>query len=347
MGNVAKTIFGYSTQFTAAPGGVQLTVPEVGVTVTAATPGSAIRMAWQAVTDKLNATLAGGGTAPPRPNEGTYHEGVAQRLRAVNALLVPHGYYALSEDLTGAQIANLETAAAKAKGLASPLPKAVEDEIVEALFDPLRGVKPRALNMVGLWMKSDTLKEFSHVVEQAYMAFYTGEMITVSMVLTPVIEGVLLRWFGFDPSKPDPKPGPQTLLNFVAEKTCSDAPQMVHPLLVEENIWAFANVFERLFFSWHTDAHKSSFFNRHYIAHLMGTDDFFRRNNVVRLLLLSDLLAHIVAACDGQHDRFETENKEFEERAAYYLARAEYGLSNKGGLWYAKLMNEHKNFKFA
>jgi hypothetical protein len=184
------------------------------------------------------------------------------------------------------------------------------------------------------------------VVEQAYMAFYTFEFISLMMVLAPVIEGVLLRWTGFDPLKPDAKPGREAFLDFVAEKTCSDTSQMIHPLMVEEHIWAFANVFEKLFFAWHTDAPSSGFFNRHYMAHLMGTGDFFRRNNVVRAMLLSDLLAHIVAACNGQHERFETGTEEYEERAAYYLARAEHGLSNEGGLRYVKLMSEHKNFRF-
>ena len=310
--------------------------------------GRTIRDAWVAVQEELDSMEKKGQKPPETYFNDPYFDNLAKKLQAINRELSKFGFCAIAEDLNEAEMRKLEKICDEIQKLSQDqikdksINEQIENQIVGVIIGPLRSADQRALNMVGMYMKVDHLKEFSHLVEQAYFNFFSADAISTTMVLVPVIEGLLLSWYGFDLSKGHSLPEDNQLLNFVAEQECMDN-QMIHPLMVEEYIRTFVYTYKNIFHASHEEAEKKSFFNRHYIAHMMGPGKFFKRNNAYKIMLLTDLLAHIIAACKGQHDRWHTETSEFKPRSEYYRRRFEIALDFTGNSQFTFLM-EHKNF---
>ena len=232
--------------------------------------GRTIRDAWEAVQKELDRMEKKGEIPPKTLFHGQYHDNLAKRLYAINREISKFGFYVIAEDLNEANVSKLEKICDKIQNLSQVrlkdknINEQIENEILEAIIDPLRSADQRALNMVGLYMKVDHLKEFSHLVEQAYFNFFSAEVISTTMVLVPVIEGLLLSWYGFDLSKGHSLPEDNQLLNFVAEQECIDN-QMIHPLMVEEYIRTFVYTYKNIFHASHEEAEEKSFFNLNFV----------------------------------------------------------------------------------
>lgn len=345
--NFPRTAFGYEIKVVAHANDYELTVPSFpNITARSQSLGRAIRDVWPKVQAELDQLEAAGKPAPATHLWGAHHDKVAKRLSIVNRTFLQYGFFA-SGDLTLPELVDAEKVAETLRKQYSTPPsdpnarKVIENLIFASLKGVVIGNHLRAANVAGLWMKVPTLQKFSHFIESANLLYYQSEYIPLVLTLSPVIEGVLLNWFGYDYTK-DSMPDESKLLNFMVEQFPPN-PKGNHPLIWEEYVRAFAYIYENIFRGTHKTAHDDQFFNRHYVAHGMGEGWFYQRNNVCKLTMLADLLAHIVADSTGFHDRFNVTRQETEPHEKTYEKILNFYLQMSLGE--QDLLKKHSHFK--
>lgn len=274
-----------------------------------------------------------------------FHQNVQIRMFKVNQVLTRFGYSIIADEVSGKDMAELEVIcnSINLNNLTDVEKYDIENRLAVVFSNYVMSPANRALTMSSLIMKAEHIKKFSHLVEQANMSLFRGEFISTIMILIPVVEGVLLSIYGFDSN--NNKPGENQLLNKWAELEYKyNSKQLPHPFMFDEYIRAFIEIWHQTIFNKHQTAKDNSYFNRHYIAHLMGEGNFYTRNNAYKLVLLVDLLAHVMAICHGQHQRFsfDTEDQGYIRRRDYYKSLA---LNFYDHRHYYQLMQEHMFFQ--
>jgi hypothetical protein len=89
-------------------------------------------------------------------------------------------------------------------------------------------------------------------------------------------------------------------------------------------LWGMCELLGRYFWDGFAGAPRLGYFNRNYAAHLAGKGRFYRPSNVIRLILLTDLLAEIVAAAHGKHALFSASDKVQAKRREFYMAELKF-----------------------
>jgi hypothetical protein len=337
-----RMVFGYPLEIYKKGNQYIAEVSELGIKEKSESKGSAIRQIFKSVKEKLKES-----PFDPKPpdDQFSYHHSVQLRMVKVNQKITNFGFSVLADDLTMPDIVKLEQIANSIdlnKEYSKTEYEEIENEIADVFSKYLRNPHYRALNMTSLIKNTDHVKKFSHIIEQAYISFFRGEYISTVMCLIPVVEGILLSLYGFEANSP--KPSERQLLNRWAELEYKyGARQMIHPFMVDEYIRAFIELWEQTFFQKHQRAEDIMFFNRHYVAHLMGEGNFYTRNNAYKLITMIDLLVHVIAACTGKHTRFhfDTTDKEYILRCILYQSLYESSFRNIN----ERIMRTHEFFK--
>ncbi len=330
-----RTVLGYRIKTWRSGQAFKANIPVLPKTNVASKDfGRCIRDLYDKAETALQKLTVSGRVVPSRAFETSerdipfgYHDAVASTIRDTNRLLNKYGFY-VSGHHTHHQLTAARLAAEKVKQLyGEELPTDIaayteaENIIFESVFTSIWGLDRRAESMAGLFLKVDHLRKFSHLVEQAYISLYRQEPIAVMTTLVPVVEGILLSFYGFDLTSSSHSPDPERrLLNHLAAQwpSVTNFPIDLAPLLYDEYLRCFLWITHNIFYRDAQAAPGKGFFNRHYAAHLLGADDFCSRNNAFKMVALIDLLGHLIAVNVGQHDLFHTTNAEVGPRKGYY-----------------------------
>ncbi len=337
----SKYVFGYEVNIEKIEGKDTYIakVDELGIEGKAQNKGRAIRQVF----DKIGRSLKLGNLEVNKNNYSRSENTFENRVLTVNHKISNFGFCVIAEDIS---IDDLE----KLEGICKDIDlninysieeiENIENEIALAIKDNLLGTEKRAYNMSFLIMKTEHICKFSHLIEQAYISFFREEYISTIMTLVPVVEGILLSVYGFESSEKN-KPKVEKLLNKWAELQYTHN-ENIKPVMIDEYIRAFIDICQQTVFSAHESSEKNLYFNRHYIAHLMGCGKFYSRNNALKFIILVDLLAYVLSACSKASDKIDIDNEGYILRKEYYKNLLKY--SHKDKIKY-ELLNEHSNFK--
>lgn len=212
----------------------------------------------------------------------------------------------------------------KAEALLGGMPQneaALLDLIESITLDP----SIRALQNIGRISQFSSFRNFQHIVEAATLCYYRGNYISSYLTLVPVIEGIILRWSGYDGSgtKPEfeeirkffktshlrqPCPG-NPLFHHIFTKACSD--------IINDHLYKPT-----------TTGAAHSEFSRHQAAHLLQDSRFATRENCIRLFLLIDLMTEIYLYESGCKDpRWTLRPESYNPAAAVYQRLVFEGLA--------------------
>lgn len=160
-------------------------------------------------------------------------------------------------------------------------------------------------------------KEFTKLIDAATLSYYRTNYISSYLTLAPVIEGIILRWMGFDGTGEKPEfeeikkffrfshrrqPCPGNVLFYdVYTKVC-DKILNEHLYKPSQSGAAYAN------------------FNRHLAAHLLYNAQFATKENCVRLFMLIDAMTEIYYYETYIPDpRFSLKDEDTKEESEIYI----------------------------
>ena len=135
-------------------------------------------------------------------------------------------------------------------------------------------------------------QSFAPLVEAAIIAYYQENYISAFLTLVPVVEGLILRWNGFDGTGPEPKPEFETIRKFVGNsylRQPNPGNVLFHDVYVKAS-QAILN--KHLYLNSETGSAYANF-SRHLAAHLLSNEAFATQPNCVRLFILLDALLKV------------------------------------------------------
>ena len=139
---------------------------------------------------------------------------------------------------------------------------------------------------------SPTFQPFAPLVEAAIIAYYQENYISAFLTLVPVVEGLILRWNGFDGTGPEPKPEFEAIRKFVGNsylRQPNPGNVLFHDVYVKASQ---AILTKHLYLNSETGSAYANF-SRHLAAHLLSNEAFATQPNCVRLFILLDALLKV------------------------------------------------------
>lgn len=146
----------------------------------------------------------------------------------------------------------------------------------------------RAQQHTARFMKIDLFKEFAYFIDSAVLSYYRGNMAAAFFTLVPVIEGVLLRWMGY-PRYRVKKPEFKEIKEFIG-KSVERNPLPIEPHQVESYVNVADSILRNHFYLSTEEGDAHAYFNRHLALHMLDEKEFYTSDNVVRAVLLLDIL---------------------------------------------------------
>jgi hypothetical protein len=190
--------------------------------------------------------------------------------------------------------------------LSIDLPNKLDDLIIsteEVLFDP----RLRALQKKGRYEALPYFQQFLKIIEAATISHYRKNYISAYMTLMPVIEGVLIRWAGYNGS--NKKVGYEQLRKFFANSHIRQ-PSPWNIAFHDVYCKVCFSIIDNHFFLPTTAGTAHGNFNRHIASHLLGDENFANRENSMRLFLLLDLMTEIfIWESKGKDPRMDCTNE--------------------------------------
>ncbi|MEA1062317.1 hypothetical protein [Erwinia sp. HR93] len=177
----------------------------------------------------------------------------------------------------------------KLKRLAESMP-ANEAQTISFIDSIIMDTRLRALQQQGRFEAFSAFKPLARYIEAAALAFYSGNVISAFLTLVPVIEGIILRWSGYQQG--GKKLSFADLRTFFA-RGHQRQPLPGNPLFYDVFSRVCAQIIDNHLF--HPTGAGVSYagFNRHLAAHMLSDGDFATRDNCVRLFLLLDLMSEL------------------------------------------------------
>ncbi|RYJ45436.1 hypothetical protein [Flavobacterium beibuense] len=177
--------------------------------------------------------------------------------------------------------------------------------------------KMRVLQKLGRIEKFEYFKQFGKLIDAAVLSYYRTNFISCYFTLIPLIEGIIIRWMGFQQS--EVKPEFEDVRKFF-KKSALRNPNPTNILFHDVYIQICDKILNEHFYRPTTNGNAHSHFNRHVASHLLIEEEFATRQNCIRLFLLLDTMTEIYFYESGEIDpRFNLGNEETEkDLAAYY-----------------------------
>ena len=168
----------------------------------------------------------------------------------------------------------------------------------------------RAAQQIGRFEKIPLFEEFSKIINAGLLSYYRGNYISSYMTLVPVIEGIILRWYGYPNNIGSNKPSFDKVKNFI-KKTYQRQPMPSNILFMEVHSKIADKILKEHFFKPSTDGDAYDNFNRHLALHFLNKNKFITEENIMRLFILLDLLSEIYIYEEYHEDpRFNLTNEE-------------------------------------
>ena len=175
------------------------------------------------------------------------------------------------------------------KNLVSDLPSS-EYDILSLIESITMEPRLRGLQQKGRFEIIPVFKKLAPIINAGVLCYFAGNYISACLTLMAVIEGVILRWMGYDGygQKPTFKKIKQFLAISHQRQPCPNKP-LFHEVWVKE-----ANkIIEDHLFKHSESGEAYPNFNRHLAAHLLTDSQFATRENCLRLCLLLDIMSEI------------------------------------------------------
>lgn len=174
--------------------------------------------------------------------------------------------------------------------LATELPDS-EDAILAYLTNIFTSPKMCAILKQGV-ENFPAFASFAPLVDAAIIAYYQDNYVSSFLTLVPVVEGLILRWSGFDGTGSDAKPDFETVRKFVGNsylRQPNPGNVLFHEVYVKASQAILTN---HLYLNSGTGSAYANF-SRHLAAHLLNNGTFATQPNCVRLLILLDALLEV------------------------------------------------------
>lgn len=190
--------------------------------------------------------------------------------------------------------------------------------MVSALEDSTLGPRVRAQQNVGRIRHFAAFKPFAHLIEAATLCYYRHNYPSAYLTLVPVIEGVLLRWSGYEGVGAKPNFSfPKNFFRTGHLRQPCPANAQFHQIFSK----ACDKILNEHLFKMSHEGGAYSQFNRHQAAHLLRGDiEFATRNNCIRLFLLLDSMTDLFWYETGCEDpRWELRDADIAVEEGFYL----------------------------
>lgn len=148
----------------------------------------------------------------------------------------------------------------------------------------------RALQKIGRFEQFPYFKVAAKMIDAATLSYYRRNYIACYLTLVPVIEGILLRWLGYDGA--NYQPDFDKLRRFFQ----NGYQRQPNPWNIEFHqlfCQACNELLARHFFRPTTSGSAHDLFNRHLAAHLLEDGEFATKANCLRLFMLLDAMTEI------------------------------------------------------
>lgn len=191
------------------------------------------------------------------------------------ALLVP--ILATSSDLT------------VIKKLIENLPT-TENSILNLVGKTTMHPKFRVQQKKGRFEIFEPFSSFIQIIDAATISYYRTNFVSCFLTLTPLIEGIIIRWMGYKPG--DEKPEFEDIRKFF-KNSHTRQPCPGNILFHDIYVKVCDKILNNHLYRPTTTGSSHSNFNRHVASHLLNDSEFATRENCIRLFLLLDTMSEI------------------------------------------------------
>lgn len=192
--------------------------------------------------------------------------------------------------------------------LESNLPRS-EKEILKIIGKKTMHPKIRVLQKKGRIEKFKHFKNFSKIIDAATLCYYRTNFISCYLTLLPIIEGIIIRWMGYNVNgqKPEFEEIRKFFKNSALRQPCPTN-ILFHSIYTK----ACDKILNEHFYKPTTTSGNSyANFNRHVASHLLNDDQFATKENCIRLFILLDAMTEIYYYESREDDpRFTLSNED-------------------------------------
>jgi hypothetical protein len=190
-------------------------------------------------------------------------------------------------------------------------------ELIQLISNITMHPKLRVLQKKGRIEKLPHFNLFTKMVDAATISYYRQNYISCYMTLLPVIEGIIIRWMGFEPT--DDKPPFEKIRSFF-KKTIQRQPCPYNILFHNIFIKACDKIINDHFYKPSSNGLAYGNFNRHVASHILNNEEFANKENCFRLFLLIDTMTEIYINEGRQYDhRFDLGREDTDEEVKLYF----------------------------
>lgn len=176
--------------------------------------------------------------------------------------------------------------------------------------------KWRAMQKLGRIKEFEVFKEFNKIIDAALICYYRENYTSCFLTLAPVIEGVILRWGGFEGigEKPNFEDFRKFFKNGPMRQPCPYNIQF-HEIFSQ----VCNSILNKTLYKDTRTGEVHADFNRHLAVHLIKQSNFGSKNNCIRLFVLLDLMTEIYCYEKRLDDpRFSLKPKDLEKDIEIY-----------------------------
>ncbi len=161
------------------------------------------------------------------------------------------------------------------------------------------------------------LQKFSHHIERAILHYYKKDFFSCVLTLLPAIEGILLSHYGWE-FKDDEKAPPQKKITNHLQNLAADSTKIERYGMYADTLFRFTKKW--IFTPTDKADFSSSYLNRHYALHGLGTEHFYTASDCHRLILFLDLYTEVIGLENNEFYGLIPENiDEINKRSDYYF----------------------------
>jgi hypothetical protein len=270
------------------------------------------------------------------------------KYKPLSDVLMEYGWF-VAPFIIGSEFRSIEAVAEHAKNHPpqnSDDRRLIEVMIHEALCETVFHPNYRA-RAIWLGLKLDHFKDYSHIYESGIFAYYKRDYIGSSLCLLAAMEGILLSFYGWKLSGSEKKP---SLPNLVRRLRATEIPYKAPDHSIAHNMYrdTLADFLDKWLYR-NTDQSdfSLSFLNRHLIFHGLKPGNFYRPEDVHRLILVFDLVVDFLAVRQQIFYVFLPlgSDRIFDKRHEHYFNLA-MGTANVFQCWTAEreMLKDHPNY---
>lgn len=165
-----------------------------------------------------------------------------------------------------------------------------EPQIIKELARVNLHPKFRLLQRKGRFENFEYFKPFVKMIDAAQLSYYRTNFIACYMTLCPIVEGIIIRWMGFQEGAE--KPDFEVIRGFF-KNSSQRQPCPGNAVFHDINIKACDKILNNHFYRPTSSGDSYNNFNRHLASHLLNDNQFATQQNCVRLFILLDAMTQV------------------------------------------------------